>query len=393
MSSSPPPIASLPRSAAAGKAKAKVRDDPIIVIDSDTEEEDEEDLLQWERDRAAAKRRRGGEYNGAAAAGGERGKDEVIATASGSGSSTAPLAVSSKIVQPLQPAASAPLALATEAPPSTSDAKISPPSLGGLGLGFSASDRKAMEEARRQRQKERRRAQGLKSESEDSEGELDSQNGVVGHKQAYQPQPTSTSSQAGPGNFKSRSYISEVEAARPAAKGKVRGFEDLTRDAEDGGGSSSGSAIGGASALSGLGGVSGSKPALRRILAGDRFWDGTVKVSGGVRNLQGNSELTLFTLSLAISQRSWSRYTQDGVPFSDLILPTTRSNAAGLTHAVITSYDIDYQWLSTILPTKNAAQPGRKALPGPELTFLTSEKTGLVGRASADCARCKRASR
>lgn len=205
----------------------------------------------------------------------------ATASGSGSGSSTAPLAGSSKIVQPLQPTPtpSAPLALATEAPPSTSSAKISPPSLGGLGLGLSAIDRKAMEDARRQRQKERRRAQGLKSESEDSEGEMDAHNEVGGQKQAYLLPPTSSGSQAGSGNFKSRSYISEVEPPRPAGKGRVRGFEDLTRDAEDGGGSSSGSAIGGASALSGLGGVSGSKPALRRILAGDRFWDGTVKVS------------------------------------------------------------------------------------------------------------------
>jgi hypothetical protein len=303
MSSSPQPIASLPRSAAAGSGKAKARDDPIIVIDSDTEEEEEDDLLQWERDRVAAKRRRGGGYNRAAVvADGERGRDGMTASGSGSGSSTAPLASSSKITHPLQPTPSAPLALATEAPPSASTAKISPSSLGGLGLGLSAIDRKAMEEARRQRQKERRRAQGLKSESEDSEGEMDAHNEVGGQKQAYLPLPTSSGSQAGSGNFKSRSYISEVEPPRPAGKGRVRGFEDLTRDAEDGGGSSSGSAIGGASALSGLGGVSGSKPALRRILAGDRFWDGTVKASSGVPSLRSNSELTPIASSFAIAE-------------------------------------------------------------------------------------------
>lgn len=281
MSSSPPPIASLPRSAAVGKAKA--RDDPVIVIDSDTEEEEEEkDLLQWERDRYAAKRRRGGEYNGALAGGAGRGE----VAPSSSGRPSGPLAGPSKITQPPQPTAAVAPTLTTGAPPSANGADISPPSLGGLGLGLSGMDRKAMEEARRLRQKERRRAQGLKSESEESEGELDSQNGAGGQKQGQLPPPAASGSQGGAANFKSRSYISEVEAPRSAAKGKVRGFEDLTRDAEEGGGSA-GSNIGGASALSGLGGLSGSKPALRRILAGDRFWDGTVKVSSRRREACG----------------------------------------------------------------------------------------------------------
>lgn len=80
------------------------------------------------------------------------------------------------------------------------------------------------------------------------------------------------------------------------------------------------------------------------------------------------------------TQRSYNRYAGDGVPFSDLILPTTKHNPAGLTHAVVASYCYDFDWLAGILPSRSAAQPGRNAPSGPELTFILLEQNSGGGR-------------
>ncbi|PWN27015.1 phospholipase D/nuclease [Jaminaea rosea] len=186
----------------------------------------------------------------------------------------------------------------------------------GIG-GLSGLDRAALERERRERQRQRRRAAGLASESED---EQDNDPGAAGKARPTQvssarPSASSSSTRPGPG-FSFASSSSSATTSRVAA-------------------------------TSGIG--SSSPPALRRILSGDPFWDGAVK-------------------------RSYNRYTSDGVPFSDFLLPTTRSNAAGLQAAIVASFDWDFAWLGSMLPTERDALPGKQ---GPQITFVMKERPGL----------------
>lgn len=89
----------------------------------------------------------------------------------------------------------------------------------------------------------------------------------------------------------------------------------------------------------------GSKEALQRISPDKRFWEGTVK-------------------------RGFNKFSKDGVPLHDFIRPTTNKNAAGLTHAFVSSYVWDLPWLQTILPTAACSTPP------PQVTFLMVEGLG-----------------
>lgn len=90
------------------------------------------------------------------------------------------------------------------------------------------------------------------------------------------------------------------------------------------------------------------KSALKRILASDRFYDGVVK-------------------------RSYNRYTSDGVPFSDFILPTTNKDSAGLKHALVGSYVYDFEWLKSVLPDQTASPAGGTSSAPPTLTFIAPQ--------------------
>lgn len=198
---------------------------------------------------------------------------------------------------------------------------------------FNNIDRKALDEARRQRQKARRRAAGLRSESED-EGETASPSKVANGSTGAQQ----TSSHDAISAYSSRAYESRPFSSSTATSRRI--LEDRT----------TGSSSWGVAATSGLGGST--KPAVRRILADERFWD------------QG------------VVKRSYNRFSGDGVPFSDFLLPTTKNNPAGLQYGIFSSFCWDWPWLAQMLPTRDVVQPGRGATAAPQLTFITLETPG-----------------
>ncbi|CAO1633746.1 unnamed protein product [Sympodiomycopsis kandeliae] len=211
--------------------------------------------------------------------------------------------------------------------PSTSASSGEPP-LSSLFGG--ANQRRQLEIERRRRQRERRIAQGLPPESDS-----DSEQSAATTEREFKPLPTKS-------NTKSRSYVSQVDHTPSQPQPQTSSYPsrvDTNVYPE---------ASTGRHNISGLGSSTGTKPALRRILASDRFYQGTVK-------------------------RSYNQYTNDGVPLADFILPTTKSNSAGLRHALVASYVYDFDWLASILPDQTSASVGRKAEPPPTLTFVAPQ--------------------
>lgn len=282
--------------------------DPIVISDSDTSSEDE-DILQIERDQFTKRAKV------------PRGSRQVASSRSIKGKARA-------TDDDLSDESVHTIALThdddvNEAGPSQSPLPLS-------SLFGSVSERRQLELERRQRQKARRKAQGLDTDSDDDDVELDGDS---------QTRPTTSTTTTTNANASSRSYISEITPPRTLKPLPTR---SLVRPATP--------APFATHITAGLGAINGgTKPALRRILAQERFPNGIVK-------------------------RSYNPHTADGVPFSDFILPTTKSNPAGLTHALIGSHVYDFDWLSTILPDRNSANAGRNADPPPTLTFLAPQQ-------------------
>ncbi|CAO1633675.1 unnamed protein product [Parajaminaea phylloscopi] len=263
------------------------RERPIVLTDSETDEEESSRVNK----RIRILSRRAGDAEGAEASGGGTAR-------------TPPLEATRSDAPPYGP---------TSAPQ-----QLTRSDSGQFG-SLTREERAALEQQRRDRQKQRRRDAGVRSSSEpeecDAGNEVAVANGASLSTQAATPQ-----------------------ARRPFQRMPGQPQEDQT----------AGASTWSVGATSGLGGSS--KPALRRILADDRFWSGVVK-------------------------RSYNRFTGDGVPFSDFFLPTTKNNTAGLMHAVIASYTYEWSWLETILPSAMVGQPGK---PGPQFTFVTLEKPGVT---------------
>lgn len=216
----------------------------------------------------------------------------------------------------------------------------------GPPFAMSREERLQLEQQRKERQRQRRIAAGLRSTSpDDTDG-----NASDAKCPARMPRTLPSSFTSSSQSF-SRTYTTEVNqpqsqlppvdtanrlsgVANPRNNGAYR--EDRT----------TGASSYGPAATSGLG--SSTRPALRRILADDRFPTGAVR-------------------------RSWNRHTNDGVPFSDFFLPTTKSNTGDLSHAVVASYTYEFDWLQSILPTARSARPGQHA---PQITFVTLQKPG-----------------
>lgn len=292
--------------------------DAIVISDSETEEE-EDDVLEAEREQGVKRARatNGSSANmttNGSATRDTKGKDRA---------GPASMDVKEENAAP------------TMENMVTSSAQQQQPSLASL-FG-DANERKKLEQERRERQKARRRAQGLKSESDESGNEAEGS--VAPQHRNIKPLPSASSSSS------SRSYVTEVPEQRSSSTSSQHSMRSvpILQHASS------------SRTTSGLGSSAGTKPALRRILADDRFFEGTIR-------------------------RSYNQYTKDGVPFSDFILPTTKSNPAGLTHALIGSYVYDFDWLHTILPDQTAATAGRKSGPPPTLTFIAPQGGTSAGQ-------------